>query len=133
MLSILIVSLFTDVNTIKVIKMPEDLDSVNNPSNAIVKNFDLGHLSEITICMRVYFYHFPVKSKQDLKWFPIFSSSSGGDILFSVGAFDTGRKSGDLYSMISKGIFHSKDLKNIVSINRTFKMIRYSIKDSVQV
>ena len=110
--------------SIKVFKMLEDLESLNNPTKARVTNFDLGQLSEITICIRVYFYHFPVKSNQDLKWFPILSSSEAGDILFSVAAFDTGRKRGDLEQVIPAKIFQSKDVKNIVFDNKKFMMIR---------
>ena len=110
--------------SIKVFKMLEDLESLNNPTKARVTNFDLGQLSEITICIRVYFYHFPVKSNQDLKWFPILSSSEAGDILFSVAAFDTGRKRGDLEQIIPAKVFQSKDVKNIVFDNKKFMMIR---------
>ena len=112
------------VYAIKVIKMLEDLESFNKPTLARVNKFDLGQLSEITICIRVYFYHFPVQSNHDLKWFPILSSSQEGDILFSVVAFDSGKKSGDLYQAIPKRIFHSKDLKNFIFLNRKFTQIR---------
>ena len=117
----------TNIFAIKVFKMLEDLESLNKPTKARVTNFDLGQLSEITICIRVYFYHFPVKTKYDLKWFSILSSSEAGDILFSVAAFDTGRKSGDLEQVIPAKIFQSKDVKNIIFDNKKFMMIRYVI------
>lgn len=115
--------IIASVYAIKVIKMLEDLESVNKPTLARVNNFDLEQLPEITICIRVYFYHFPVQSDHDLKWFPILSSSQS-QILFSVVAFDSGRKSGDLYLAIPKRIFRSKDLKNFIFLNRKFTIIR---------
>ena len=121
----LISTFYVGVYTIKVVKMVEDLESVNKRTNATVTDFDLGQLPEITICIRVYFYHFPVKSVHALKWFPILSSSKGGDILFSVAAFDTGNKSGDLHQVIPERIFQSKDLKNFIFLNRKIVMIRY--------
>ena len=120
----LVTVIIASVYAIKVIKMLEDLESFNKPTLARVNKFDLGQLSEITICIRVYFYHFPVQSNHDLKWFPILSSSQEGDILFSVVAFDSGKKSGDLYQAIPKRIFHSKDLKNFIFLNRKFTQIR---------
>ena len=121
----LISSFYIGVNTIKVVKMSENLDSVNKQTSATVTNFDLEQLQEITICIRVYFYHFPVKSDHALKWSPILSSSKGDDILFSVVAFDSGNKSGDLHQVIPERIFQSKDLKNFIFLNKKFKMIRY--------
>ena len=120
----LVTVIIASVYAIKVIKMLEDLESFNKPTLARVNKFDLGQLSEITICIRAYFYHFPVQSNHDLKWFPILSSSQEGDILFSVVAFDSGKKSGDLYQAIPKRIFHSKDLKNFIFLNRKFTQIR---------
>ena len=114
----------TNIFAIKVFKMLEDLESLNKPTKARVTNFDLGQLSEITICIRVYFYHFPVKTKYDLKWFSILSSSEAGDILFSMVAFDTGRRSRDLKQVIPAKIFQSKDVKNLVFVNKKFMMIR---------
>ena len=114
----------TNIFAIKVFKMLEDLESLDKPTKARVTNFDLGQLSEITICIRVYFYHFPVKTKYDLKWFSILSSSEAGDILFSVVAFDTGRRSRDLKQVIPAKIFQSKDVKNLVFVNKKFMMIR---------
>ena len=117
--------LYANIFAIKVFKMLEDLESFNNkPTEARVTNFDLGQLSEITICIRVYFYHFPVKTKYDLKWFSILSSSEAGDILFSMVAFDTGRRSRDLKQVIPAKIFQSKDVKNLVFVNKKFMMIR---------
>ena len=121
---LLVFNIIASVHAIKVVKMLEDLESVNKPTLARVNNFDLEQLPEITICIRVYFYHFPVQSEQDLKWFPILSSSQEGSILFNVVAFDSGKKSGDLYQAIPKRIYHSKDLKNLIFLNRKFTRIR---------
>ena len=85
-----LVIIIARVYAIKVVKMLEDPESVNKPTLARVHNFDLEQLPEITICIRVYFYHFPVQSEQDLKWFPILSSSQEKSILFNVVAFDSG-------------------------------------------
>ena len=110
---------------IKVFKMLEDLDSVNKPTKARVTNFDLEELSEITICIRVYFYHFPVKTNHNLKWYPVLSSGVAGDILFSVVAFESGtERSKDVYQVIPEKIFQSKDVKNIVFSKKRFTIIR---------
>ena len=121
------ISFILNIHTyaIKVFKMLEDLDSVNKPTKARVTNFDLEELSEITICLRVYFYHFPVKSNHNLKWYPVLSSGVAGDILFSVVAFESGaERSEDVYQIIPRKIFQSKDVKNMVLSKNEFTIIR---------
>ena len=109
---------------IKVVKLTEDYKNLNKLSNATVTNFDLQQLPELTICIRVYFYQFPLESQSDLIWFPLLSSSEKSLFLFSLLAFDNGNKSGDLYQIIPKKIFRSKDLKTYVMVDKEFILVR---------
>ena len=108
---------------IKVVKLTEDYKNLNKLSNATVTNFDLEQLPELTICIRVYFYQFPLESQSDIIWFPLLSSPEH-TFLFSMLAFDTGNQNGDLYQIIPKKIFRSKDLKTFVMVNKEFILVR---------
>ena len=94
-------------NAIKIVKMKEDLTTFNTQSEARIKNLDLRNNQELTICMRVLFYQFPTESRYSLKWFPMIKAHEK-DIFYSLLAFDTGKKSDDLYYIIPKGIFQTK-------------------------
>ena len=69
--------------------MKENISSFNsNRTVARVKNLDLSSYTEITMCIRVLFYKFPVETNYVLKWFLIFSSEKNY-LLFNAAASTT--------------------------------------------
>ena len=79
----------TFISSIRIIEMKENISSFDsNRTVARVKNLDLSSYTEITMCIRVLFYKFPVETNYRLKWFLIFSSEMNY-ILFNTAAHDT--------------------------------------------
>ena len=107
---------------ITVISMKESMEAFNKPSGARVRNLNLTELSELTICIRVFFYQFPIRSTSYyIKWFPILSTS-GDDFLFNVIADKTANSSIQRSNLITEKD-HNKDLRAYVSINGNFTQI----------
>ena len=98
------------------------MEAFNQPSGARVRNLNLTQLSELTICIRVFFYQFPIRSTgYYIKWFPILSTS-GDDFLFNVIADKTANSSTQRSNLITEKD-HNKDLRAYVSINGNFTQI----------
>ena len=109
---------------IKVYKNNINSDQV---SSATIQNLNLSFYKELTLCLRVYYHQFPVASLNVDYWksAPLLStgeSGSDGYIMFNVVNVETKRMGKDL-RYINGPIFKSKDVKNIVSINNTFKVL----------
>ena len=122
MLIFLIICLLPQALAITVIAMKESLEAFNQPSGARVRDLNLTELSELTICIRVFFYQFPIRSTgYDIKWFPILSTS-GNDFLFNVIADKTANSSMQRSNLITEKD-HNKDLRAYVSINGNFTQI----------
>ena len=92
------------ISSIRIIEMKENISSFDsNRTVARVKNLDLSSYTDITMCIRVLFYKFPVETNYRLKWFLIFSSELNY-ILFNAAAHD--KESGKYkYFAIPKGIY----------------------------
>ena len=122
MLIFLIICLLPQALAITVIAMKESLEAFNQPSGARVRDLNLTELSELTICIRVFFYQFPIRSTgYDIKWFPILSTSDDY-LLFNVIADKTANSSMQRSNLITERD-HNKDLKACVSINGNFTQI----------
>ena len=127
-----IILLFAPTHGVRVLKREENLLAFDSIGYARVKNLNISLYSEFTMCIRAYFYQFPVETKYELKWFTLFSSEDH-HMFFSLEAFDSGKKTSDLYYTIPKDIYQTKDLKTFVSVNTKFLMISrknpYKIKE----
>ena len=106
-------------SSFRIIEMKESVSVFNaTPTVATVKNFDLSSYSDVTMCIRVFFYNFPVETNYILKWFLIFSSEKN-HILFNVAAHDTWfPKTRNRYIAIPQEIYQESLLNNASNIKQ---------------
>ena len=127
MLIFLIICLLPRVMAITVISMKESLEAFNKPSGARVRNLNLTDLSEVTLCLRVFFYQFPISTYHDLKWFTILGSTGSSspssprdhDLLFSVIVDKTSNSTTQRSNYVTE-MDQNKDLKAYAVIRGAF-------------